>query len=176
MAVSVEVGLPENANFATLYPKMKDGQWNVHANPNGELTDLTTEKKYATLFWEAKQENPFEIDITRAHCVSRPNLEEFLETSLETYGLSVRERTEFMVYWMPYLEHNNYTLIEFLKEEYAEAFPLTISPVPDTTIRVFALFRAVTGPIYDAAGKLPRAPKIRKGFTAVEWGGSLLDS
>jgi hypothetical protein len=50
-------------------------------------------------------------------------------------------------------------------------FPLTITPTPDTQIRLFLDFEGLTTPIPLAPQMLSAPP--RSGFTVVEWGGLL---
>lgn len=65
----------------------------------------------------------------------------YLEKSLKTLGLNSREANDFMVYWLPVLEKNPYSLIEWKTTEYTDMAKLHISPKPDTLIRVFMVFQ-----------------------------------
>ena len=48
--------------------------------------------------------------------------------------------------------------------------PLTITPTPDTTIRVLMEYKGLENPIEVEEQKLESVE--RKGFVAVEWGGT----
>ena len=50
--------------------------------------------------------------------------------------------------------------------------PLKVSPKPDTVIRVFMDFKPLDKKIEIKEQKLTK--QTRKGFTIVEWGGSLI--
>jgi hypothetical protein len=52
-----------------------------------------------------------------------------------------------------------------------ELAPMTITPKPDVTIRLFLDFEGLQQPIALKPQKLSATP--RHGFTAVEWGGLL---
>ena len=93
-----------------------------------------------------------------------------MEDALEQLGLSRREANEFIVYWLPIMEQNEYNLISFDTAAYTAAAPLTVSPAPDTTIRVFMTFKA-SEKYVDLPEQILSSPE-RRGFTVVEWGGS----
>ena len=89
-------------------------------------------------------------------------------------GLNEREANEFIIYWLPQLEANEYNFIRFQSiEEINEYMPLEISPTPDTIIRVLMEFKGLDERVEVKEQKL-ETPK-REGFVVVEWGGSKLD-
>lgn len=61
----------------------------------------------------------------------------FLEDALAQLGLTRTEANEFIIYWLPRMQENAYNLIAFQHEAYTESARLTITPEPDTLIRVF---------------------------------------
>ena len=85
-------------------------------------------------------------------------------------GLVRKEYAEFIDYWLPRLEKNEYNLVTFQTDRYTDAAKLDVSPEPDSVIRVFMAFKAVDGPVDVAEPELQ--PVERKGFTVVEWGGA----
>ena len=94
----------------------------------------------------------------------------FLEEKLATLGLNERESEEFIVYWLPKLEANEYNYIRFAtEEEIGSNMPLDINPNPDTLIRVLMIFKGLDDPI-EVEDQQLITPE-RKGFVAVEWGG-----
>ncbi len=73
------------------------------------------------------------------------------------------------MYWLPILETNNYNYIRFESTEVInENMPLTISPAPDSVIRVWMTFKGLDTPIEVTEQEL-KTPS-RNGFTVVEWG------
>ncbi|MBQ8614705.1 MAG: hypothetical protein IJ416_10870, partial [Ruminiclostridium sp.] len=85
-------------------------------------------------------------------------------------GLTAREANEFIIYWLPIMEKNPYNVVTFHTDSYTEAVPLSVSPAPDSVIRVFMTFYASETEIEIAEQDLPQYE--REGFTVVEWGGS----
>lgn len=64
-----------------------------------------------------------------------------------------------------------YNYIRFAtREEIDTNMPLTITPEPDTTIRVLMEYKGLENPIEIEEQKLEKIE--RKGFIAVEWGGT----
>ncbi|HIV48032.1 MAG TPA: hypothetical protein H9749_09530 [Candidatus Acutalibacter stercorigallinarum] len=67
------------------------------------------------------------------------------------------------------MEGNPYNLISFQQEAYTDHARLTVTPEPDTLLRVFMAWKPVEEPVDLPAQELT-APE-RTGFTVVEWGG-----
>ncbi len=166
--VSVELG--QSDLLTVSYPKYNDG-WNVIAKPDGTLIDLNTDRELYSLYYESKTiEKP---KLTEGFVIKGEDSAKFLEEKLEILGLTEREAEEFIVYWLPKLEANNYNLIRFeTAEEIAKNMPLDISPAPDTVIRVIMDYKALDEEI-EIKEQILKTP-IRTGFTVVEWGGSEL--
>ncbi len=168
--VSVSLGFPEK--LTTVYPAYNNG-WKVLARPDGSLTDLATGRGLYALYWEGTAKDLPEFK--EGFVVAGADSARFLEEKLAQLGLSEREAEEFIIYWLPKLEKSPYNLIRFETIEEIEAqMPLDIYPTPDTVIRVMMDFKALGEKIAIPEQVLPETPK-REGFTAVEWGGSLLD-
>ncbi|MCR4862770.1 MAG: hypothetical protein K5884_09200 [Ruminococcus sp.] len=68
------------------------------------------------------------------------------------------------------MEHNKYNLISFQGDAYTNSAELNISPEPDSLLRIFMTY----APLNKAVDIEPQQLETfeRKGFTAVEWGGS----
>ena len=111
--------------------------------------------------------------MTRGFCVKGEDTAAFLEYAWSKLGLTRREANEFIVYWLPLMQENPYNLITFQREAYTDGAPLEITPKPDTTLRVFMVYQSLEAPIHIPAQTLT-APE-RKGFTAVEWGGTEIE-
>lgn len=162
--VSVELTL--NGKLTTVYPAYHGG-WHVTAQPDGTLTD-SNGREYYCLYWEA--ESDVEYDLSKGFCIPGSQTAAFLEDALAKLGLTEREANEFIIYWLPQMETNRYNLISFQTEGYTDAAELTVSPAPDTVIRIFMAWKALDAPI-DIQPQTLSAP-ARNGFTVVEWGGS----
>jgi hypothetical protein len=172
MDVRVEVRV--DGNFVAQYPKMKDGAWTVKAGPTGEIFDPTTEKRFPYLFWEAKRHTTIAIDSTQAFCVKSRDAERFLEDAAAKYALNDRERTDFVTYWLPALEKNPHSLVQFLSaDEYDRYAEMSVTPKPDSVSRLFMVFQQVKAPLKVGSPTLPQ--RERRGFSVIEWGGANLD-
>ena len=165
--VSVELGNPDQITCS--YPKYIDG-WNVIAKPNGDLKYIETERNLYSLYYESENVYNFEVE-EEGFVVKRDDIANFLEEKLEILGLTEREAEEFIVYWLPKLEENEYNYIRFATmEEIEKNMPLTIDPKPDTLIRIIMTFKGLEKPIQVKEQQLERTE--RTGFVAVEWGGT----
>lgn len=152
------------------YPKYKDG-WDVRVHPDGSIYDETG-KEYYALFWEGVRNNTYKLD--SGFVINGKKTISFLENSLSTLGLNRREINEFIIYWLPQLENNNYNLIHFSSEEYESSAKLEITPEPDTIIRVMMVFQSLDEYVEIPKQNLDLLRKERIGFTVVEWGGTEL--
>ena len=167
--VSVKVGYPEN--LTCTYPKYENG-WEVTAYPDGSLKDVKTGRNLYALYWEGIRNKEENID--EGFVVKGENVASFLEEKLEILGLNEREAEEFIVYWLPILEKNEYNFIRFYeKEEIDEMMPLDINPEPETIIRVLMGWKKLDTTIDIEEQKLKKAE--RTGYTVVEWGGTEIE-
>ena len=162
--VTVKLDLPGELTCA--YPAY-DGGWTVTAAPDGTLTDEHG-RTYNYLYWEGEVANGF--DFSKGFCVAGSDTAAFLEDALDRLGLTRREANEFLVYWLPRMQDNPYNLIAFQQEAYTESAKLTVSPQPDSVLRVFMAWKPLARPVDVPAQTLPGFE--RRGFTLVEWGGA----
>ena len=84
------------------------------------------------------------------------------------------EAEEFIVYWLPLMEHNAFNLIAFQDDAYTDTAKLTITPAPDTECRIFMAYIPLEEAVEIAPQELPTFE--RSGFTVVEWGGVKIGS
>ena len=162
----VDVKLDYNGTLTCTYPAYESG-WTVTAQPDGTLTD-SAGQTYNYLYWEGAGAN--EYDFSRGFCVAGADTAACLEDALEKLGLSRREANEFIVFWLPMMEPNAYNLISFQEEAYTDSAKLSVSPAPDTLIRVFMAWQPLEEAV-EIAPQILTAPE-REGFTVVEWGGT----
>lgn len=162
----VSVQLDYDGELTCTYPAYEDG-WSVTAQPDGTLTDEDG-KQYSYLFWEG--ETDVEYDMSRGFVVKGSDTAEFLQEKLSYLGLTPREYNEFIVYWLPKMQDHPYNLIAFQQEAYTDSAALTISPQPDSILRVFMAYQPLEQPVEIEEQAL--APFAREGFAVVEWGGT----
>jgi hypothetical protein len=161
----VEVILKPKGQIIKAIPEYKD-KWLVIANPDGLI-----DNKYPYLFYEVALENS--VNLKDGWIVKTTELEKWFDINLPKLGLNEKEIKDFKEYWLNELKGYPYYKIRLLSEEFLdENIAVKINPKPDTFIRVIFYFEGT----YDSKEKLiePQIKTpIRKGFTAVEWGGIL---
>lgn len=162
----VDVKLSLNGRFTCTYPAYNNG-WSVVASPDGTLTDESGQT-YNYLYWEGVTRA--EYDFSKGFCIKGSDTAKFFEYALPKLGLNRREANEFIVYWLPLLEKNEYNLISFQNEAYTESARLDITPAPDTLIRVFMAYKALDEYV-EIEEQILSSPE-REGFTVIEWGGA----
>ena len=162
------VRLDYNGRFTATYPEYGVNGWeNFTAYPDGTLV-FPDGRQYYALFWEGV--GGAEYDFGTGFCVKGSDTAEFLYDALKKAGLNDREAEEFIIYWLPRMQDNEYNLISFQTTAYTENAKLTVTPEPDTVIRVFMAYKPLDGYVEIAPQTLV-APE-RNGFTVVEWGGA----
>ncbi len=172
---AIDIKLDVNGKLLTTFPKY-DKNWEVIAEPNGQIFDKKTNRYYSSLFWDGT------IDFSEEHykyedgfIVSKEKLTEFFIEKLEHIGLNNQETNDFIQYWLPILERNKHNFIHFLvNEECNEIATLNINPKPETTLRIYMEFYGLENYTRINEQQLPKTQ--RKGFTLVEWGGSDVSS
>ncbi len=164
--VHVELELTES-ELSTTYPRYNNG-WDVTAYPDGTLLNNADGTHHRYLFWDAVNCRT-RFDFSAGFCVAGADTESFLREKLTYMGLTEDEMNEFIVYWLPRMEHNAYNLIAFQGDVYTDSAKLSITPAPDSLLRVFMAYV----PLEDAVSIAPQQLETfdRNGFAAVEWGG-----
>lgn len=84
-------------------------------------------------------------------------------------SVTAEEANEFIVFWLPLMEQNPYNIISFQSDIFTDLAKLTVTPTPDTVIRVFMAWQASVEFVEIETQELS-APE-REGFTVIEWGG-----
>ncbi len=165
----IDVKVYPKGGFTFTEPEYNDG-WKVMATPKGELTEISSNKKYPYLFWEGRggiYKTP-----KRGFITETKNLNKFLTDKLTELGLNQKEIADFLEFWEPKMQEKPYYFVTFLgNKEMDSIAPLEINPKPDTTIRVLMDYIPLDKPI-EVEGYKIKTPE-RKGFTVVEWGGVL---
>ncbi len=154
------------------YPAYPERGWKVIAEPDGTLWDEKGQEYYA-LFWEGLPKQP--IIPKEGFIVPGNETAPFLEEKLAYLGLNRREANEFILYWLPRMENSPYNLIHFSGIEYEKSASLNITPKPETIIRVMMLTQPLKSKIDFPLQDITSLKINRKGFTVVEWGGSVVN-
>ncbi len=142
--------------------------WTVTALPDGRLV-TSTGAHAPYLFWESDL-TAAPAPLTEGFAVAREELRAFFDVSLATLGLEGREIADFEDFWLSRMTAHPWYAVRFVpREEIDAAAPLTITPRPDSVIRVLVDFRGSEARPVVRAQTL--TPARRSGFAAVEWGG-----
>lgn len=167
----IKVSLQFNGKLMTTYPdynKSING-WDVTANPDGSLINHDDNLAYSYIFWEGIPNTDFS-KFNTGFIVKGSETKAFLQKTLKDIGLTAKEYNEMIVYWLPKMENNKYNLIHFAGKEYTDNAKLSISPTPDSMLRVFMVYKAVDN--YQQITPQTISGFERKGFSVVEWGGT----
>jgi hypothetical protein len=148
-----------------LYP---EGGWNVTAYPDGKITSAG--KVYPYLYYESKIHDEAFDKPTKGYVVSHKEMPMLFDDLLPKLGLSEKETQEFKEYWEGKLPTAKYYFVGVMEKNAIDAIePLTVTPAPDTVIRVRLYFEALEHK------KIVQSPEIvtpqRNGFIVSEWGG-----
>ncbi len=165
----VTVKLYLKGTLGCTYPAYPKDGWKVTAYPNGKL--IVDGEEYNYLFWEGELNTVFTFD--KGFCVKGADTAALLKNALSEMGLIPSEYNDFIVYWLPQMEKNAFNLISFADVDYTDHAKLEITPKPDSTLRVFMIFKPVEKPITIAPQSFEKFE--RNGFTVVEWGGAQID-
>ena len=168
----VNVQLDFNGTLTSTYPTLPPEGWSVTAQPDGTLTDEEG-RSYRYLFWEGVADVDWKQD--SGFLVKAEDAREFLEQSLTQLGLNELEQNDFITYWLPKLEKNGESFVTFAAKQYTDNAVLTVTPQPDSVLRVQMLISKVDDSNRAAFQKLPEQelPRFeREGFVLVEWGGT----
>lgn len=165
--VSVKVG----ANITKSEPLYPQDGWTVLAHPNGQLN--YRDQIYPNLFWEGTGFGTYNSHSGEGFVIAQKDLISTLKLHLNQLGLNAQESADFMEFWVPKLPATPYVRLTWLNTKDMDILaPLTVSPLPNTKIRIFLDFEGLEKPISLTPQKLS-APQ-RRGFTLVEWGGLLI--
>ncbi|MFH0905157.1 MAG: hypothetical protein V1826_00335 [bacterium] len=167
---AVKVNVQPVSGISASEPGIGMNGWEVTASPDGSL--LTSDGEvWPYLFWEGFAANfatPKEGFVLAANEVGR-----FFDDKLSVLGLNAKEIADFKEFWVPRMQAKPYYFITFVAQSDFDRYaPLTVSPQPQTVIRVFFDYRGLDRPIQAAPQTLRPAP-ARDGFTVIEWGGRI---
>jgi hypothetical protein len=168
-----------------VYPSLDSNvSWKMKLE-NNQLTQIHSNQHFPYLFWESNQlnvhfksaehnESPREINGFK---VSKSNIVSFLDSALTVLGFNYIEKTDFITFWAPQMQKENFYLIQFIQDQLCEQFATyEINPAPDHLNRVYMLFSGNTDAHFPV-NIIPQQlkPMERNGFYMVDWGGIAID-
>ena len=169
----------ENNKIKTIYPTATIDNniynWNISVDKNksGLVYD---NQNYDYLFWDADYNIDYEFN--NGFCVKGSNTKDFLEEKLYSMGLNEKEVHDFVVYWLPVMQNNNYNLISFVgmdkNDTYNKDFDLQLlddgTPVGDS-FRVIIVWKSVDEKVDIEEQTLPHFNRPTNKPYMIEWGG-----
>lgn len=171
VVVNVKVN---NGNMSLSYPVANNGSWSVRAFSDGRLKD-SRGHVYKYLYWEGVGDIDYKFD--SGFCFKGSDTLKFFEDCLPKLGLNSGEMDDFITYWLPYMVDNPYNVVSFETVEYEKAVTLSVTPKPDTVLRVFMIWYPSDVSVKELPlQKLGKNVSKRSGKTVVEWGGMEIDS
>ena len=166
---NVDVSLYPQGGFTASEPAYNNG-WHVTAQPNGQLTEVSSGKRYPYLFWEGR--GGIYTPPTQGFVIAQNDVHNFLVTKLALLGLNQKETDDFIEFWEPKMQGSPYYQVSFLGNRTMDVLaPLVVSPKPDSVIRILMDYKSLSAPV-TIQPQIIHTPK-RTGFTVVEWGGVL---
>ena len=168
LTTNVRVALPSTIHVTVSEPQYATSGWMTTAEPNGQLT--VNGKTYGSLYWEGTGVS-YQPPKT-GFVVKDGDVDTFFAKTLPKYGLNQKEAQEFRDFWTPKMTGvSKFYRISFLTSEWSNAAPLSVSPLPKTSIRLFMDWAPLSKKVTIPAPRI--TTPVRTGFTLVEWGGTL---
>ncbi len=178
--LSASVKLNPYGDFTFTYPKYENG-WEIEIDNDNQLKIKGEDRTYPYLFWEAESHGLM-LKNTGLNLpgffMKTDTATQFLEKTLDVLGLNQTEKTDFITYWGPVLEREDYAFVQFLIDEECEerVAALSIEPKPESMRRIYMIL----APYESNAVTYNIIPQEfsgfdRKGFTVLEWGGGEID-
>jgi hypothetical protein len=165
---TVHVTVAPKGDFNLTIPQYTQDGWNVTAYPDGHIQ--YNNQTYPYLYYEAAISDKYIQEPTTGYVVAYNKLGDLFNTLLPQLGLSAKEQNDFSTYWLKALPNSPYYFVGVIPQSQIDTMaPLSISPAPDSTLRVSLYFKAVDN------NQPVQAPQLtgftRHGFTVTEWGG-----
>lgn len=149
-------------------PKYPSTGWDVLAKPDGQIISNGTNYDY--LYYEAEIPDENIQKPKDGFVVEKKNVETLLGNILPSLGLNKKETDQFKDYWVKVLPESPYYFVGVVAQKNIDTIaPLSISPRPQTVIRITLYFEALDKKLEIKNPLI--LPVKRQGFTVVEWGG-----
>jgi hypothetical protein len=167
------------------YPSVDSTQaWQMKLE-NNVLSDQNSQQNYPYLFWESQQKNiHFELSSIKQNkdeiggsIISKAEIVSYLDSTLTALGFNFNEKTDFITFWAPQMQKENYYLIQFVQNNQCDQFAkYKINPSPNHLNRIYMLFAGNNQPDFpfEVSPQILK-PLERNGFYIVDWGGIEID-
>lgn len=168
---NVTVELNITGDLTCTYPKINGNKWFVTAEPDGTL--FSKGLQYSYLYWEGEFDSDVKFNFDKGFCIKGSETSDFLDMKLKELGLNRKETEDFITYWLPIMQDNEYNVITFQTKDYIKNAELITNPPVDKSIRVFMTWYP-TDEYIDIPPQFFAFPE-RQGRVLVEWGGAQVD-
>lgn len=165
--LSVDLNFPKGGSVVKSDPAYPYAWQDISVAPDGTING-----KYKFLFYEAEVDARWQY--RRGWVIKQKELPQFFRNTLRVYGLNQQEIEDFMDYWLERLSgFPVYTVYPQLACNIDQLIELNVSQEPESILRLYYIFKKGKTPFWKLG-----TPKMthfqRRGFSVVEWGGSLL--
>lgn len=165
----VHVAITPKGILAKTIPPYPPAGWDVLAHTDGTVT--VNNQTYPYLYYEAKiPDNELPVNTKTGYVSSYADLSTLFTSLLPQLGLNATEASAFSTYWLHALPHAPYYFISIVPQDVLDFIsPLSISPTPDSILRVTLHFEPLDHPIPVSS---PVLSSVKRGkFHITEWGG-----
>ena len=165
----IRVTFGDDTLLTVSIPEYGDG-WNVSAQPDGTLTNLSDGSTHGFLYYEAGLYGDY-YQYNEGFAIPKEGREAVFREILTQYGLNDTEISDFTEYWTERLDPDtDYIAYPQLNDTVDAVMPVEITPTPDSILRLWFIFEEDVSQDYET-------PKItefeREGYSVVEWGGAV---
>ncbi len=194
----VSIKLDKTIKYDITIPKYKNG-WRVQTEQNGIIKDLQPKytkcsklpdtfgfeyakesceiNQYPYIYWDGMQLTKPIPKKDYGFIVKKEDIETFLTAKADELKFNEAEKKEFVRYWNKTALDKNwkkYKIYFLQNEEVQNLYPLYVEPTPESINRVQIIISKAKR--QDKPYPQTLKPIERKGFTLVEWGGSIIKS
>lgn len=191
----VSIKLDKTIKYDITIPKYKNG-WKVQTEQNGIIKDLQPKytkcsklpdtfgfeyakesceiNQYPYIYWDGMQLTKPITKKDYGFIVKKEDMETFLTAKADELKFNEAEKKEFVRYWSKTSlnkKWKKYKIYFLQNEEVQNLYPLYVEPAPDSINRVQIIISKAKR--QDKPYPQTLKPIKRKGFTLVEWGGSI---
>jgi len=187
----IQLTLNDTSTMEVEYPKHDEIVnntyiWNVNTSMDGKLRTGDNEE-YNYIFWEANTNEFNQQEFKDGFCIKGEETEKFLKESLKELNLTPTEYNDFIVYWLPQMQNNNYNIIRFCgidesntDDTYLKETQLTVynnNKVIENQLRVMMIWYSSDEPIEIKEQNLKDFAITRDNITptVIEWGGTQIN-
>lgn len=167
-ATAVNVKVEPKGHFTDTIPQYTAEGWTVQVLPDGPI--FAGKNRYDYLYYESALERGAVTKPSQGYSVAFAELEKLFRDLLPKLNLNAKEQADFISYWLTALPQSPYYFVGLMPRDQIDILEqLTVSPTPDSIVRVRFFFEPLTAPVVVEPPAI--VSELRTGFSVVEWGG-----